>query len=476
MKIFVPILTVVLASSAIASHAQVYNILYNFGSQSHDGSGPLTDLVQGGNTLYGTTVSGGTNGGGTIFKIDMNGTGYGVLFSLSASPEGGMVLIGDTLYGTTYTGGSNDNGSIFKINTDGSGYTELHSFSATVPTVFGTNDDGNRPQADLITDGFTLYGTAQFGGANGNGTVFKINTNGSGFTVIKTFSPTYLGTNNVSGNILVSSGTNLDGARPLGAVTLSGNTLYGTTYHGGISNGVVFAMQTDGGNYTVLKYFSGISGIGTNSDGAAPVTGLTLSGDTLYGVTVGGGAWTGGTVFKLETNGTAFANLHDLSATDGVFSHNALLLDGGTLYGTTAAGGTTNKGTIFMLLTNGADFTVLRNFENASGFGCDSKFLLSSNMLLGTASGGGSNNGGVVFSLSVLSRILNDGNLAVQSHAFGFNYTGISNQTAIIETSTNLTQPVWRPLQTNVLIGAPLYFSDPALGQNPNAFYRIRSP
>jgi len=101
---------------------------------------------------------------------------------------------------------------------------------------------------------------------------------------------------------------------------------------------------------------------------------------------------------------------------------------------------------------------------------------LSSNILFGTTSGGGTNNGGVVFSLAVLPRILNDGNFGVQSNAFGFDFTGISNQSAIVESCTNLSQPVWLPLQTNLLIGAPLYFSDPQFSQSPNAFYRIRSP
>src|SRR6185437_3770270 len=191
---------------------------------------------------------------------------------------------------------------IFKLNTNGSGYAELHSFEATVPTVLGTNSDGNRPQGDLVTDGNTLYGTAQLGGPSGDGTICKINTDGSGFTVIKAFSQTFLGTNDVSGNPIVTSGTNLDGARPVGSLVLNGGTLYGTTFHGGISNGVVFSMDTNGDNYNVLKYFSGITGplnAGTNSDGAAPIAGVTLSGDTLYGVTVGGGAESLGIVFTL---------------------------------------------------------------------------------------------------------------------------------------------------------------------------------
>jgi len=469
-----------LVLNATSLFAQTYNILHNFGSISRDGYAPLTDLVLGSNTLYGTTASGGTNGNGTIYKINADGNGYGIIRSLtnSPSPEGGMVLIGNTLYGTMFTGGTNRNGNIFKINTDGSGFTEMHSFSATVPSIWGTNSDGNRPQGDLLTDGSTLYGTAQYGGTNGNGTVFKINTDGSGFTVIKTFSATFLGTNVIFGNPLVS-GTNTDGSRPIGSLVLDGSTLYGTTYHGGTSNGVVFATQTDGSGYTVLKYFSSISGAlgaGTNSDGAAPIAGLTLNGDTLYGVAVGGGAGAGGSIFKLNTNGTRFVNLHDFLPNDGFFPRNTLLLNGSTLYGTTGAGGLSNKGTIFMIQTNGADFKVLKHFDMSIGAQCDSKFVLSSNVLFGTAVDGGTNGGGVVFGLTVLPQIMSDANFGLQSNAFGFDLTGISNQIAVIDACSDLIIPNWLPLQTNTLTGGVFYFSDPQWTNYPGRFYRLRSP
>lgn len=471
------LLCVALALNATSLFAQTYNILHNFGGIYRDGYAPLTDLVLRSNTLYGTTASGGTNGNGTIFKINTDGSGYGIIRSLTDSgPEGGgMVLIGNTLYGTTFTGGPAGNGSIFKMNTDGSGFTVLHNFSATVPSVWGTNSDGNRPQGDLVTDGSTLYGTAQYGGANGNGTIFKINTDGLGFTVIKTFSATFLGTNIINGNPLVS-GTNTDGARPIGGLVLDGSTLYGTTYHGGTSNGVVFAMQTDGSAYAVLKYFPDLLGAGTNSDGAAPVAGLTLNGDTLYGVTVGGGAGACGNIFTLKTNGAGFADLHDFLHSDGAFPHNALFLDGSTLYGTTAAGGLSNYGTIFMILTNGADFTTLKTFNASVGTSCDSKFVLSSNTLYGTAANGGSSGGGVVFGLTMLPQIVSDGNFGIQSNAFGFDVTGISNQVVVVEACTNLISPDWLPLQTNTLTGCSPYFSDPQWTNYPGRYYRLRSP
>jgi len=469
-----------LVLSAASVPAQVYNTLHSFGSVYRDGTGPLTGLALHGNTLYGTTVSGGTNYNGTVFKVNTDGTGYATLLSLSNSvvPEGDMVLIGTTIFGTMFTGGSANGGSVFKINTDGSGYAEFYSFSDMMPSFPGTNSDGNRPQGGLVTDGSTLYGTTTYGGTNGNGTVFRINTDGSRFAVIKTFSPTFLGTNNVSNNILINSGTNGDGARPTGRLVLDGNTLYGTTFHGGTSNGVVFAMQTDGSGYTVLKYFPGLTGVGTNGDGAGPYAGLTLRGDTLYGVTDGGGAWSYGTVYGLKTNSTGFAKLHDFQFGDGTYPIGSLFLDGGTLYGTTQAGGASNRGTIFMVLTNGADFTVLRNLDVNSGYDCKPPFILIGSTFYGAAAAGGTNGGGAIFGLAVLPQIMNDGNFGIRSGAFGFDFTGISRQTGIIERCTNLAQPAWSPLQTNLLTGAPQYFFDAQFSQDQGAdgFYRIRSP
>jgi uncharacterized repeat protein (TIGR03803 family) len=118
----------------------------------------------------------------------------------------------------------------------------------------------------------------------------------------------------------------------------------------------------------------------------------------------------------------------------------------------------------------------LKNFDLVIGAQCDSKFVVSSNTLYGTAVNGGSKGSGVIFGLTVLPQILSDGSFGIRTNAFGFDFTGISNQTAIIERSPSLLQPAWSPLQTNLLMGTPLYFSDTNFNQTPSAFYRIRSP
>jgi uncharacterized repeat protein (TIGR03803 family) len=136
------------------------------------------------------------------------------LYSFTGGSDGAnpytVIISGNILYGVADTGGTNGNGTIFALNTNGSGFTVLHTFMAGpgyYPNI--TNNDGVDP-AGLILSGNRLYGTAVGGGTNGSGTIFAVNTNGMSFTNLHNF----------------TGGS--DGAYP-NAVILSGNTLYGTT-------------------------------------------------------------------------------------------------------------------------------------------------------------------------------------------------------------------------------------------------------
>ena len=157
---------------------------------SFDHGQPGGGLILSSNTLYGTTVA-------YLFSLNTNGTGFTNLLYLPGSSDATLTLSSNILYGTTSQGGTNGDGSVFAVNTDGTGFTNLHSFS--VGTNFPdislddyTNDDGKAPMAGLILSGNYLYGTAQFGGTFGNGTVFKINTDGTGFTNLHSFTLTSL--------------------------------------------------------------------------------------------------------------------------------------------------------------------------------------------------------------------------------------------------------------------------------------------
>src|SRR5436309_11763244 len=113
-------------------------------------------------------------------------------------------------------------------------FTTLHSF---------TYSDGANPRAGLITNvsGTTLYGTAANGGSSGNGTVFALNTDGTGFTTLHNFT---------GGSVVAYLLTNSDGAYPYGGLILSGSSLYGTTWQGSTNGlGTVFAVNTNGTDF-----------------------------------------------------------------------------------------------------------------------------------------------------------------------------------------------------------------------------------
>jgi len=268
------------------------------------GNGVFGGLAVSSNALYGTTDGGGTGFSGTVFKANTDGTGFGPIHSFASSssnantdgkyPDDTLVLSGNSLYGTATSGGSFGNGAIFRVNIDGTGFTNLYSFTTNSSTFPNTNTDGRSPRAGLVVSGNTLYGTARFAGSGASGTVFKLNTDGTGFGVLHSFSA-------------ISSGTNADGAAPWGGLCLSGNTLYGTAAVGGDGgSGTVFKLNTDGTGFSVLYSFTATSGSSyTNSDGATPFDGLTLSTDNkLYGTTESGGTGGSGTVFALTLAST----------------------------------------------------------------------------------------------------------------------------------------------------------------------------
>ncbi len=299
-----------------------------------------------------------------------------------ANPYGSLTLSGETLYGTADIGGSGGSGTVFKISTNGTGYTTLYSFTTNSDYPSYTNSEGAYPNA-VILSGNIIYGTTYKGGSSGYGTVFKVNTNGTGFTILHTF-------------------TGSDGMKPESGLILSGNTLYGTTSGGGPSTyGVVFAINTNGTGFTILHGFS-------YTDGGDPQAGLILSGNTLYGTTYGGGSSGYGVIFAVNTNGTGFTNLYNFSFSIGARPSAGLIMSGNTLYGTTSTGGSSGSGygTVFAINTNGTGFTTLHNFTtlssttNSDGANPNTSLILSGNILYGAAQVGGASGNGAFFAIN----------------------------------------------------------------------------
>ena len=192
------------------------------------------------------------------------------------------------------------------------------------------------------------------------------------------------------------SGSN--GEYPDFGLTLSGNTLYGTTECGGIAYGygTVFSVPASGGGPAVLALFNG------SSNGDNPEGGLTLSGNALYGTTQEGGTSGEGEVFSVPISGGAPTVLGSFNGFNGASPAGNLLLSGGTLYGLAFSGGTNSLGTVFSLPVSGGTPTPLATFNNdENGYYPSGNLMLIGNTLYGTTSQGGANGYGTVFSLPV---------------------------------------------------------------------------
>jgi uncharacterized repeat protein (TIGR03803 family) len=453
-------LTAILASIfAERAPAQTFTNLHNFGTSDNDGQNPYAGLVLSGNNLYGTTQNGGDGTShGTVFRVHTDGTGFTNLYCLAsaytgnssdgAQPDANLLLSGNTLYGTAYTGGANGNGTVFKVNTDGTGFTTLHSFSPYGGP--GTNSDGANSYGGLVLSGNMLYGTASEGGANGYGTLFALKTDGTGFTNLHNFSPPPF-------NI------NADGFSPVAGLILSGTTLYGTAAGGGASGaGTVFKIKTDGTGFMTLHSFVAAT------DGVNPHAGLTLGGNTLYGTTSGGGSGGGGAVFAINTNGTGFTTLHVFTTVDGggFKPEGGLILSGNTLYGATSEGGTNGIGAVFEVDTDGRSFGVLHSFAqwsygrsgnpvNSDGFGPRDGLVFGSNALYGTTLQGGSLGYGTIFSVSLAAVSIPPPPPQLTITAFGSNVilTWPTNAAGFtLQSNTNLASSNWSIVSPSAVV------------------------
>jgi uncharacterized repeat protein (TIGR03803 family) len=225
----------------------------------------------------------------------------------------------------------------------------------------GTN--GQYPAGALIqgVDG-NLYGTTEYDGANGGGTIFKT-TPAGGHTTLYNF---------------CSQTGCADGAEPYAALTLASNgDLYGVTSQGGVSSncttlfgcGTLFKITPAGALTTLYTFCSQVN----CADGSEPFTQLVLTGNgDLYGTTQYGGAnpaieapgSTAGTIFKITPSGTLTTVYNFCSQTncaDGELPDGLIQSANGDFYGTTGYGGANKQGTFFELTPAGT-LTTLYNF------------------------------------------------------------------------------------------------------------------
>lgn len=368
----------VLAALAGPAGATGFHVLYAFQGGT-DGAGSVSALIEVGGTLYGTTSAGGTANAGTVFSVTPDGSetvlhafqggtdgaapygpllyangnfygttsggggtpctqfgvkvGCGTVFVLTpagaesvlyafkgrpvdgSAPGGGLIAANGVFYGNTLEGGTKNCakpgcGTVFSVTPAGAEQM-LRSL---------TYREGSAPSADLLKLGNRLFGTAPYGGANGNGTIFSLTALGRRLEIYPTTAgPPSSGLTNIAG------------------------TLYGTAMQG---NGNVYAF-TPPSTQKIIYSFAG------GADGLGPISLLDVRG-TLYGVTVQGGTGTRcgnegcGTVFSVTTSGTKTL-LHSFTGTDGENPQAGLVRLGDKLYGATSNGGAHGHGTVYSI-------------------------------------------------------------------------------------------------------------------------------
>ena len=334
-----------------------FTLLHEFGGTG-DGSRPYAGLVDGKDGFfYGTTALGGTNNHGTIYRVSAAGD-LSILVNLDSAttggqPRAGLILGSDgSLYGTNYAGGDNNLGNVFRVTRDGV-LTVLGSFDATTGTGSISALVENRAGV--------FYGTAALGAANNKGAIFKFAADGSGVTVVHTFSA------------VSAQSANVDGAEPFGGLAVaSDGTLYGATNSGGTNGlGTIFCVSPAG-------VFTTLVSLDSANTGALPYAGLTYASDgNLYGITSTG---TGnGNIFQYspQFGYTVLASLD--FATTGATSY-ANLIEGpdNALYGLASVGGTGGDGTVYRLPLPGPHVTVAATVPKViSGGGQAGQFVVS---------------------------------------------------------------------------------------------------
>ena len=371
-----------------AVSAQIdFQVIHEF--DGVNGASPYGHLISGNGRLYGMTAGDTIDNEGMIFSIAPDGSDYTVLHHFAGQPgdgtwpHGSLYLFDDILYGLTWAGGCDENncpnadqtgcGTAFSLQTDGSSYQVLWTFACG-----GADEWASLPNAYFISDENRLYSTTQGGGAFDGGTVFSIQPDGSGLTIIHSF----------------NAFTTAEGSRPSGGLVLDDGVLYGTTFEGGQTDmGTVFSINPDGSGFATLHNFTGPDGKYTESS-------LIMAGGRLYGVTFNGGDYNQGVVFSLRSDGSDYRVLHSFDGIDGSSAVEGVVLAGDTLYGVTVANGPTDFGIIYSIKTDGSDYTVLHRFNWTDGSWIDGRLLLVGNTFYGLASHGGSGTPahGVIFS------------------------------------------------------------------------------
>jgi len=297
-------------------------VIHRFSGGPDDGAFPEAGLRVYDGAFYGTTFFGGETasscytdrGCGTVFKMSPSGIeSWKYAFKGSsdgANPAGGLVMAANGLfYGTTEYGGSSGYGSVFSVSTSGQ-ENVIYSFN-------GPPNDGAYPVADVVAFDGELYGVTRSGGENNVGTVFSVTPAGAKRWLY-----------------------NLDAAggdRPVGLIEVDNELLGAASADGPLKRGTLFSISTSGTSFQIVHTFSGYP-----QDGIKPLAAPIATNGLLLGTTFGGGSHGDGLIYGLTTSKPrkeCFMHSFPQSNSDGLQPAAPLLIYNGVLYGTTVEGG-----------------------------------------------------------------------------------------------------------------------------------------
>ncbi|HEY3639180.1 MAG TPA: choice-of-anchor tandem repeat GloVer-containing protein [Rhizomicrobium sp.] len=264
------------------------SVIYSFQGFPGDAESPESSLTNIKGTLYGTSSAGRGNdkqgcpsGCGTVFLMQLQTGSERVIHSFYSDGRGGrdpqarLTYAGGILYGTTSSGGSDNVGTLFSIDIRKSNRMRvIHTFGSK-------GGDGAEPYAGVIDVNGTLYGTTEWGGTYGYGTVYAIDAKAGTETILHSFND-----------------NRQDGFNPTADLLELNGVLYGTTPYGGLNSaGTVYSIDLATGIETIIYSFCVTDGC---ADGETPYSGLTNIKGRLYGTTYSGGARDAGTVYAIS--------------------------------------------------------------------------------------------------------------------------------------------------------------------------------
>ncbi len=311
---------------------------------------------------------------GSLFRINLPSTVSTIITfqgnSGFGSYSGELTLASDgSIFGGLVNGGLNGFGSLFKIapnsniNPDGK-FSSLYQFTGGVA-------DGGRPCFPLVLslDQNFLFGVTEVGGASNTGIIFKISVTGTGLVKISDFDS-------------ASSGPTM---KP--GLTRLGSTIYGINPYSAF--GFVYSISS-------TSTFSNLASFDSQIQPAVPLT-AAVSLNSLFGVSIAGGANGFGSIFKFSIASNSISIIFSFSRSDGAQPLSALAIFGDSLFGSTYKGGDFDRGTVFRYSLTSNSLTSIYSFTGSVGsYPIGSLQLGSDNYFYGTASG----DGGIIYRVS----------------------------------------------------------------------------